>query len=852
MREKSEMKKTNPIQNVEVDVLDISVAKNRSLEPFIKTLVAPPENITQEPLGMLVGLFSVSDRKDSSAYVVNYLASVAKKEYFLNPRRGAIESFESMLHHTNLALAELVKNGQVSWVGSLHGAIAIIEKGNIHFSLTGDAKIFLFRNDRFIDISEGLASKDAAAHPLKTFVEISSGRLSGNDCILLASPEVFEVFTFSELDRNARRLVPEGKFARFLETALGNELALGGALLLTAKENLAAAHTGREKRTRKEKPIVPPNAFSATAFDERKRAEGETRFVPEISVPDEKLGNARTGDIYVQGKAPEGKESHPAVTSFEWMLEDMRKAIRRTAVSARKSIVRDLSEASSSVVTGIGNGFTVMKRSAKRATLSMLERMQKKVQAEKARLTARTALPKNTSEQRNLLPRAIESPKSVSSAQRIAVAYSTTVEKTKIIFRDIPRQVLPIPKTTAEPTGGMPAHTDLISTKQKPRFAMPQVRMPAIPRSLPLPITTSARKAGDALRAIPWQIISLAIGRLLSTVGRFLRSCHISLVRMTLVLKKKFISLPPKRQLLSAAGIAFLLTMTWIAIRHTEESAPEATQVITPVETPIAFPVPAGEKNASRATPTKLLSFPTDRTVVRPVYLKGRLFVITDTDITDAENGSVHQIPSSPIVAATAMDDLNALFLVSDDSHIYTFYPTTGKFATNTIAFPNGPAPRHIGTFLTYLYVFDRDNRQIIRYPRADGGFGTGKDWLANAPTLQDITGFTVSENIYIHSSSDVTAYSKGKPIEAFSLEKPLTPLTITNICANPDAPEIFAVLDAKALRIIIYSSQGQIVKQLYSEQLTQATSCSLSTDGTTTAVSSDSTTLVFEIFENQ
>ena len=117
-----------PIPGVKVIATEISVARNRSVEPYIKTFAFSPENVTQEILGALVGAFSVSDRSEASAYTVNVIASVARKEYYANPRRGAIESFESTLHRINLALSELVKNGQTSWMGSLHGTIAVVDK----------------------------------------------------------------------------------------------------------------------------------------------------------------------------------------------------------------------------------------------------------------------------------------------------------------------------------------------------------------------------------------------------------------------------------------------------------------------------------------------------------------------------------------------------------------------------------------------------------------------------------------------------------------------------------------------------------------------------------------------------
>jgi hypothetical protein len=779
MREQRDVKKIQPVQHVDVDILEISVAKNRSLEPFIKTLIARPENIMQEPLGTLVGLFSVSDHGDNSAYVVNFLASTAKKEYFLNPRRGAIESFESALHHMNLALAELVKNGQTKWVGSLHGIIAIIENGNIHFSVTGDGNLLLFRNDQLVDISLGLAPDGSDAHPLKTFIEISSGRVADGDSLILTSPEIFDVFTLSELERNARRLVPEGKFARFLDTALTNELRIGGAVILEAHEKIVETVRPAPKRRHKEAERIDVNAWSATTFEEQPRQRKEEYFsdAAERNLPpeSEKPSNDRFGAIYVQGETTETPERHPMITSITWTIEDIRNFLRRGAGTARRKAALGLVETMSSIATLVRHSFLSMRQALKRM-------------------------------------------------DRRRVLRETPEQRTK---RN-PIRIIP------EIGGKIPFRLPSFEKFSLPvSFRRPQWKRPSI---LPFLRYFSRHTRNIHLGAF--------FGRLLVFTKKYASSVSAVSARKIAKAKRKFFALPQKRQLLIATGFAFSLTLLCIIVWNHDQKEPLAT-LPEPIPAPTAptFP-PSGEKNSSLATPAKSIS--ADGTVTS-AYLKNRLFLITKTDITDAENGKLFRFPfPSPIVAATAMDDLSAIFLVSEDARVTTFYPTTGKFTTNTITLPNDTAPRNIGTFLTYLYVLDPAGRQIVRFPRAEGGFGDGKNWITGAVTLPDINGFAVSENIYLHSATDVAAYTKGKPAPDFSLERPDTPLSITALCANPDAPDTFVALDAAAKRLIVYSSQGKIMRQLFDEQLAAGTSCSLNTDGTKTAVSSDSTTLVF------
>jgi hypothetical protein len=322
MAERKMSSKQAPAPVLERTVSDILVAENRSAEPFVKTFTISGENVSKLDLGTLVGIFEIEEKSEDSAYIVNFLASVAKKEYFSNPRRGAIESFEATLHKMNVALTELVKHGNVSWLGKLHGALGILEKNNLHFSVTGEGAILLFRNDTCLEISEGLASPEALEHPLKTFVEISSGRLFPEDTVVFTSPELPALFPVEILIKNRSRFGTAG-FRQFLKTALVNELDMAAALVVDLSEaepRPATKSSSPQKRASKAKLA---NVFSGQIFAEPARervsvaAELESRAAEdrEAEYTDEK-----TGHIYVQGEVPVERTAHQAFLeeAFLW------------------------------------------------------------------------------------------------------------------------------------------------------------------------------------------------------------------------------------------------------------------------------------------------------------------------------------------------------------------------------------------------------------------------------------------------------------------------------------------------------------------------------------------------------
>ncbi len=251
-----------PITELEAFFENVFVCNNKKLQPFIEILNQNPENISQQNLGTLIGVFKVNDQTEDSSYIVNYLISVIKKEYFSKTKRDPIESFEAALHKANLALSKLAEHGNVSWLGKLNAICAVIEKNNLHFSQTGNASALLLRAKGLTDISEGLAP-ESEPHPLKTFVNVSSGKLERDDKLILATHDIFEIFSMDEIKKSALRFSNED-FMRFLKTALGNELETAAVLVTDIKEKVIEEEVFVPAR--REESL---NAFSQKTFTKK-------------------------------------------------------------------------------------------------------------------------------------------------------------------------------------------------------------------------------------------------------------------------------------------------------------------------------------------------------------------------------------------------------------------------------------------------------------------------------------------------------------------------------------------------------------------------------------------------------
>ncbi|TXG75850.1 hypothetical protein E6Q11_06340 [Candidatus Dojkabacteria bacterium] len=332
----------------------ITVGSGRHAEPYILAFHYRSDNVAGRPLGTLFGFFEVEVHDEDAAYIVNFLASVAKKEYFTNPRREISDGFETTLHKVNVALAEIAKEGNVSWLGHLHGVLAAVSENTLHFSATGDGVLALVRENTLRPISDGLADTMSEPHPLKTFIEVSSGKLIDGDVLLALSPAVWTLFTPDDLKKNLARLGQKG-FEQFLHTALINELPLAGAVIVsvTTAPIPVAAPSKKTSLPTDESSAADSgllNVWSGQTFEKarasRLRSLTAPKPVPSAKKQKEDYIDKKTGHIYVQGKEETSAQESPWQTkltlwshSLTQNWQSQKESIRRFGRRGRKQSI---------------------------------------------------------------------------------------------------------------------------------------------------------------------------------------------------------------------------------------------------------------------------------------------------------------------------------------------------------------------------------------------------------------------------------------------------------------------------------------------------------------------------------
>ncbi|MFZ1720087.1 MAG: hypothetical protein WAU28_01910 [Candidatus Moraniibacteriota bacterium] len=781
-RQRERVKVTPPLLTYQAE--EILVAKNRSASPLVLSFIYEPENIAMKDLGTLFGTFIVADHHEDSSYIVNCLAAAAKKEYFINPRRSVEESFESTLHKINLTLGKLVRDGHINWMGKFHGSIIAIRDREAYFSVTGEAVILLLRNTTLSAISEGLADPEAALHPLKTFTDISEGKLLSQDKIIVSTPELLELLPHALLEREAGKL-PLDRFAQLMRTALINERSAAATILIDFSESSTedpkgALHTTRIKDESEQTSSITPlieNIFSSTTFHKEQKIhpEEEVTTARTNTKEKERIDN-RTGHIYIQADDTSLLGTTPE-TTIDRGINIIKEQIFILFIKCKKYAFKYATIVSEGALHFLSRFFQLLIRSSKNLTTFLYRHIQ--------------------------------------------IAFHATVTILLSLFS----------KNTSL--------TNISFTKNNSQTPL-QSPLPS-----PAPVSQTSffdiRKQSLLNISSVSSLLSRPFSRLNTFAVTHYQRLHHAIISLWSHRSTR------QRWLMEAIGSIVLIGMGFMIFSSSPKEIPKEEPVIaTILEVEPTFP-PTDEPLAREVSGNEILSFSADEASVRPLLLRDALFVITKHAIINGETKVSLPLPESvtPILLASAMRDLNAIFIYGADKKMYIFYPNAKSLVANTFPLPNDFTLSDMGTYLTYLYAFDAKQGRILRFPRAEGGFGAPTEWLKEKVTFDEHARMTIGESIFIGSNNTIFSFTKGRG-GALTLSETKTPIDIQDIGLSTDGS--FTILDTRAKKMIRFNKDGTLLGQYFSKQLGEANNLSLLTNGNTTFISKQDKILSFEL----
>ncbi len=753
-------------------IAEIQATRDRNAEHFIKVFRHESDNVTGAKLGTLLGIFEIDDHSEDSKYIVNFLFSVAKNEYFCNPRRSTTDSFEAALHKINTALAEIVKHGNIGWLGKFHGTIAVLEKNTIHLSVAGDGCLYLSRSDTFVLISEGLASPEATEHPLKTFTETSSGQLMPGDRILFLLPKAVDMIGEATLERHAHSMDRE-RLSQFLRTAMINQLERGGAIVVDIEEGLIK-ETPPKEPARAKAPIQ--SYFSEMAF-ETKRGESiaavltaEAAAQHAVAKAHPEYTDAKTGHIYIHAD----QHAMPAEPSrFAEYSETALLALNSVWVEIGHHFYR------------LSHNFKaysakIARQSVEKAQRGLVVWQQQRAQSREEKLIKQATFSVDPA------------PEPPATSEPHLFAHNPSPQATGKPERQVSQSEPLAPKTPDPMTSILPTISPQELTNTRPSVISTSLRQ-----------ANQYWQAGKPARLRTQEKIRARILWLLTRLWRLPRPIRLTLVGL----------------------IALSALALWHPWNQTDRPSSSSPAETTPTSSPDSgMEARSKEKLTFDLPPTRSLL--THEAALASVALNDTVLIVTRTSIEIPSTGASISLPAGSGVPRhiAPMSDLNLLFLLTDTGKLFAWSLTNQAFTENTL-----PVAAHtlgrIGSYLTYLYALSPDGTTLTRFPRAPDGFGDGTTWFKESLTPDTDASFVVNENVLIFSNSALTEYSRGKTVRVFD-----TPVVKPErlLIGTQTENSLVVGLDVDYQRLIVWNTEGHITAQYFSPTLADAISLTL------------------------
>ena len=802
----SKKKNDKKIPILEPKFKDVLACRDAKMKPFIEIFISEPENIYQENLGTIAGIFEITDFSEDSSYIVNYLVSIIKKEYFSRPKRGAVESFEAALHKANLALSKLASHGSVSWIGNINAICAVFEKNNLHVSQTGSACMLLLRSGMLTNISG--SGKDAQdTNPLKTFQDLISGRVEKDDKLIAATSEIFEIFSMEEIKKSALKFSKKN-FAQFLNTALVNELERAAALVIDISEK-------EELEVQTPPKISSVNAFSQAAFQKsappaavKKTQEEKKEIIEEIKEEFQKTKDGfvdqKTGHIYIK----DGDISLESQTEKTEYFSFPREKIAR----------------------GTSGFFASLKKAAKTGLSKM--KFGKRPEALEEKIAASLAAEEKPYPDQSKI---IIKEEKIPPSRKFMSALERALALLRSVFLSI--KIFLASKILFPSFCFLRNLWGKIIQKYKSRKEASRV---SVSVSAEMPEENKFEKFPDEKNKLqefwsqPAQKKSAFRDNLAAFPGRLMPSFS----RTKNILQ----SLSFRQKIYALAFAAAILIIPYFIAKYGKE---EPKEITVPQEEQLsAIPL---EQDINVKRIGNLAGIYQGENILSPVSINGKNFAAGKDKIISLSDSKEYPLPSEFQNAdlISQMDDLNFIFIIKD-KEIAAFSATAGKFQNNNISIPDGSDIISARSYLTYLYLLDVKNSQIYRYPRAEGGFGEKTDWLKDTVDFTSAKDMAINDNVYVTDGKSVYKFFRGKK-QDYAPEETATPVIFDKLYTKPDWENLY-VLDKVNSRILKLDKDGKIIAQYYNSEIGNANDFAVDEENNVVYVSSENSVKSFNI----
>jgi hypothetical protein len=201
------------------------------------------------------------------------ISEIIIESFKANKKMPGEAMFEATLADVNNKLGEFAHKGRKSWLGKFSALVALKSDSDFYLANSGHTSAWLKRKNT---LNEILNPDKAETHPLKTFLNFSSGRLAEGDSLVLTTSALFNYVSVELFSKTLGSGSLEDACAR-----------ISGILKDSAKsdEGFAVFMLGLSRKTA-DAPEPKPAPAAAGPLPEPEPAAAKPRAIPVAALPD--------------------------------------------------------------------------------------------------------------------------------------------------------------------------------------------------------------------------------------------------------------------------------------------------------------------------------------------------------------------------------------------------------------------------------------------------------------------------------------------------------------------------------------------------------------------------------------
>ena len=180
-------------------------------------------------------LFEISTPWSSSCVKIKKnVLDIIQKNFHPRDCNDVENVFERILQEINQSLNSLAQKGENSWLGNLNSIIGLVIENDINIAQAGRFSGYIFRKSRISSLTENSHLKEEP-HPLKTFSDITQGRLVAGDRVVFGNIELYNHFSLDRIRKTVEELSANEALQEFYHALKRNKILTVNSIIIEAK-----------------------------------------------------------------------------------------------------------------------------------------------------------------------------------------------------------------------------------------------------------------------------------------------------------------------------------------------------------------------------------------------------------------------------------------------------------------------------------------------------------------------------------------------------------------------------------------------------------------------------------------